>query len=100
MAACKNAGVLPAELATLFWEIDPGALDLRKHRDYVLERVMTRGGLRAMRWLRATYGNDEIAEFLQRRGDRLAPRERAFWSLVVGRPQAAGRGGGRPSWAG
>jgi hypothetical protein len=92
--------VLPAEVAALFWEIDPSAIDLAAHRDYVLERIMGRGTLEAMRWLVRAYTRTQLADFLARRGDRLSPRDRAFWSLMAGSPIDAGPGGGRPPWAG
>jgi hypothetical protein len=92
--------VIPAELTWLFWDVDPGAIDLARDRDYVLERVMTRGDWRAMRWLVATYPPPDLATFLRARGDRLPPRERAFWCLIADVPCAQTPGGGRPSWAG
>lgn len=84
----------------LFWEVDLDALRLPEHADYVLERVMARGTWDAMRWLRATFDEAELASFLERKGHRLAPRERAYWRLVAGLPPDDARGGGRPSWAG
>lgn len=53
-----------------------------------------------MRWLRAAYSRDVIADFLQRRGARLTPRDRAYWALVAGVAEAQSPGGGRPKWAG
>lgn len=92
--------MIPAELAWLFWDVDPSTIDLDRHRDYVLERIMTRGDWLAMRWLIDRVAAAELAEFLSRRGDRLPPRERAFWSVVSGVPHRAAPGGGRPTWAG
>jgi hypothetical protein len=92
--------VIPAELSWLFWDVDPMQIDLERDRDYVLERVMTRGDWLAMRWLIAHVETAVLAEFLRRRGDRLTPRDRAFWSLIAEIPVRAVPGGGRPSWAG
>lgn len=92
--------MIPAELAWLFWDVDPATIDITVHRDYVLERLMTRGDLAAMRWVRQTYSREDLADFLARKHSRLAPRERAFWSLVAGAPMPAGVGGGRPPWTG
>jgi len=94
------ADSLPPDVARLFWDTDPAQVDLRAHRDYVLERVMSRGGWAAMRWLRDTYTTDEMADFLVRKGVRLAPRELAYWSLIAGIEISAPRGGARPPWAG
>ncbi len=92
--------MFPTEIARLFWELDPATLDLGRDRDYVMERLMTRGGLDAMRWLVATYPPSQLGDFVIRRGQRLAPRERAFWALMAGIRIEAGPGGGRPAWAG
>lgn len=92
--------MLPADVARLFWDTDPEQVDLRAHRDYVMERVMSRGGWAAMCWLRETYSVDEMTDFLVRKGQRLAPRELAYWSLIAGVDLLPRRGGGRPPWAG
>ena len=52
-----------------------------------------------MRWLRAAYSRDVIADFLQRRGARLTPRDRAYWALVAGVAEAQSRRG-RPTEVG
>ncbi len=91
---------MPEEVVRLFWEIDPATLDLEKHRDYVLERIMSRGDWAAMSWLRATYSSDLLADFVRRRGARLPPRELAYWGLVSGVDVSQEKGRGRPGWAG
>lgn len=93
--------VLPEDVVRLFWDVDPESVDLDRHRDYVMERVMGRGTWEAMRWLRRTYPVDALADFLFRKGRRaIAPRERAYWALVSGCDLPPERGGGRPGWAG
>lgn len=87
------------EVVRLFWDVDPDTVDLERHRDYVMERVMARGGWEAMRWLRRTYSIEQMADFLVRKGHRLAPRERAYWALIADVEIPIGPGGGRPPWA-
>lgn len=99
-SACDTRLVIPETIAWLFWDVDPQTIDLERHADYVLERVMSRGDLAAMRWLARTISTTAMADFLARKGNRLAPRERAFWSLIAGVPCTVGEGGGRPPWAG
>jgi hypothetical protein len=85
----------------LFWDVDPADVDLRRHADYAMERIVTRGTLVAMRWLRATYSTADLAAFLRRRGQRLSPKDRAYWSLIAGmREESQNPGGARPPWAG
>jgi hypothetical protein len=91
---------IPAEVVHLFWDVDPAGVDLDRHRDYVLERVMARGGWVAMGWLRRAYTPEVLADFLHRKGGRLAPRELAYWAVIAGIEVPVPQGGGRPSWAG
>jgi squalene cyclase len=91
--------VLPDEVTRLFWDIDVTTLDLSRHSDYVIERLMSRGTWAAMRWLRATYSAVIMVDFLRRKGDRLPPRERAYWALICGVSLSIEPGGGRPTWA-
>lgn len=91
---------LPEHLRWLFWETDAAAVDAEAHRDYVLERVMARGDWSAMRWARATYSSEVLADFLRRKGHRLPPRDLAYWALVAGIDVTIPAGGARPAWAG
>ena len=92
---------VPDEIASLFWEVDPRTIDVRLHADYVMERVMSRGTWRAMKWLRRTYPEPTLADFVRRRGRTcLPPREHAYWALVTGCDTDAATGGGRPHWTG
>jgi len=94
---------LPPDVVRLLWDVDPDSLDLSRSadRDLVMERVMTRGTLDAMRWLRSRFTRDELAAFIREKGEgRLAPRDLAYWALVTGVPTPQARGGGRPAWAG
>jgi hypothetical protein len=92
---------IPEGLHRLFWDVDPRGIELPRHADYVIERVMLRGDWGAMVWLRRTFPREVLADFLQRKADRLPARERAYWHLIAtSARQASAPGGGRPSWAG
>lgn len=91
---------LPDAVRRLLWDIDPKALDLARHGDYLLERMWARGEWAAMCWLRATVPGEQLADFVRRRGHRLAPREQAYWALISGVDILPRRGGGAPPWAG
>jgi hypothetical protein len=95
-----DATNLPEGVKTLVWDVDPASVDLSRHADYVMERVMSRGGWDAMLWLRQTYSQAELADFLLRKGARLAPRDLAYWALIAGIHMAIPQGGGTPPWAG
>ncbi|MEB2311264.1 MAG: hypothetical protein OZ921_01730 [Sorangiineae bacterium] len=92
---------LPDCVARLLWDMDVERLDLDRARKLIMERVMSRGGWEAMKWLRARSSREELAEYLLRRGAlRLSPRDLAYWALVCDLNVEVGPGGGRPPWAG
>lgn len=95
---------IPSEVLQLLWDMDPSGVLLETHASLILERVMTRGSLEAMRWLLAAFDTETMRGFvLGPRGRALPPRELAFWSTILGlTPSQVGpqTGGGRPGWTG
>ena len=74
---------LPSYLQRYFWEYDPQALDIHKHANVIMARVMERGTWQAMLWLREKYSVEEICSFLYSKGWKvLPPRELNYWALV------------------
>lgn len=77
--------VLPPDLEPLFWDADPAALDVRRHRGYIIERILELGDFREIRWMRETYAAGEIVRVLKEtRG--ISARSAAYWSLVYDVP--------------
>lgn len=73
----------PEFLHRFFWEYDPAEIDIEKHADIIQKRIMERGTLRAMVWLREIFSKKERASFLARIGCRvLPPRELNYWAMI------------------
>jgi hypothetical protein len=45
----------------LFWDTDRPNLDLTRHADYIIIRVLEKGDLEDWNWLRWTYGKARIS---------------------------------------
>lgn len=94
-------GIPPDTVAPLLWDVDLSRFEIDTHADLLFERVMSRGSWAAMKWLRANFPRERLAEFLLRRGAQvLSPRDLAYWSLVCEVEIPVLTGGGRPTWAG
>lgn len=73
----------PPAWQTLFWDVDPAALDRGRHRRFILERVLELGDLPAVREAFARYSREEIAQVVL--GSRqLSRRSARFWAVVLG----------------
>jgi len=60
----RRAAKLPHELRPFFWEYDFDRLSLKKHRSLIIFRLVEWGSPEAIRWLRATVGDDAIYKTL------------------------------------
>jgi len=72
--------MIPRELERFFWDVDPAALDLGRHKTYIVERLLEFGDEPAIRWLFQTYSQEEIFSVL-RASRSLSPKSRNFWNL-------------------
>lgn len=63
-----------------FWDSDPSALDLRKHSSYIIERLLERGDIPAVRWMLAHYPKNSIVDVLKQ-SRSISDKSRVFWTL-------------------
>jgi hypothetical protein len=63
-----------------FWDVDPASLDIRRHKTFIIERLLEFGDERSVRWLFSTYSKDEILLVL-RASRSLSAKSRYFWRL-------------------
>ncbi len=53
---------LPAELVLYFWDVSLDEIDLHKHRNFIITRILNEGDQRAVAWLFDTYNKKAIKE--------------------------------------
>jgi hypothetical protein len=75
------------EVRKLFWDADPAQLDLDQHRSYIIERILSRGGTRELRWLFRRYGIEAVRDFVRSRGYRLPKDAVPFWQSFLELPE-------------
>jgi len=79
--------MLPPELKGVFWDVRFEELDVSTHRDLIVGRVVEYGTDAAVRWLRATYKDPEIAEAIENERPRLSERSLGLWRLWLHKPE-------------
>lgn len=65
-----------------FWDIDVRSLDVKKHRSYIIERIVEFGDAAAVAWLRRHFSGKDILAVVNA-SRRVSPKTRNFWRLVV-----------------
>jgi hypothetical protein len=85
--ACASGTSLPREMRRFFWDCAFPRLRWETDRDFVIARLMERGDLPAMQWLRRRVGDAELRRWLvKHRGRSLSPRRLRYWELVLDVP--------------
>ena len=67
----------------LFWDVDPESIDEDKHARFVIERVLTRGGMPDFKKLQGTYSKERIRRELPQRRS-LDPKTLSFCCVIYG----------------
>ena len=67
---------------SLFWDVNPKTIDLKKHARYVIERVLEFGNDEELRWLVHYYSPRMIKDTLLRSRGVLHEKTKVLWSLV------------------
>ena len=82
-----KAKKLPKSLYKFFWDVDVTKLDLDDKRYFVIQRLLDKGNLEAVRWVRKNYSNQDItAAFYQLRDFRT--KIGRFWTLFLNLDQS------------
>ena len=74
---------LPKFLKSYFWDVDFWQLDIKKHRQFILTRILNYGDKKAIEWAKKKFSKNEIKKTLlsSRSLDR---KSLNFWSLIFG----------------
>lgn len=51
---------------TLFWDIDESNIDLHQHKDFIIQRVFVRGGMKDIKLLFGYYSKNDIIDSLKK----------------------------------
>ena len=72
---------IPPSLHHYFWDVNVKKLDPEKKAYFVISRLLDKGNIEAVRWVRAHYSDDKIKETLENYRD-FSLRGASFWALV------------------
>ena len=77
---------LPPMLHKFFWDVDASKVNPAKSDQYIINRLLDKGDLEAVRWILHTYPRRSIIETLKHRLD-FSPKTAVFWSRYLGIPR-------------
>lgn len=78
---------MPEQLRALFWDVTFEDLSWDLHHDFIAARILERGSLQDIQWLRQYWGDSALRDFiLIRQGKGLTPRQMRYWQLILDLP--------------
>ena len=67
----------------LFWDVRPETIEIPRHSQFVIERVLGFGRPADIRWVLATFSQEEIGDAV-RHSRRLDRRTAGYWGIHLG----------------
>ena len=67
---------------TLFWDVNPKKIDVKKNSQYIIERVADFGNDKEARWVLDSYSKKQLAKVILK-SRCLRPRTKKLWSLII-----------------
>jgi hypothetical protein len=88
--AVKPNGIrrLPRRLGKFFWDVSPDQIDLNRHSEYVIARLLEHGDLVAIQWVIKAYRKEEIIKVVKQ-SRHLSRKTANFWRLRLAIPKSA-----------
>lgn len=84
MEKSKDITKLPQEFKKYFWDADFKKLDLRKHRKFIMERLLNYGTFDTFNWIFRTFNEEEVRTFLNNSGkNSLSKNSMYFWEKIA-----------------
>ncbi len=80
MSQIERAKSVPSRLFKFFWDVDPKTLNVRRHRRFIIERILDVGDLDAFWWAQKLYPTALLIE-VSIASRRLSERSKQFWKI-------------------
>lgn len=76
---------VPKKFHDVFWEVNADELDTEKSPEFIMERILNYGTLEGVKWLRETFGDEKLKEFItsEKGRRRLTTRTLNFWQVIL-----------------
>jgi hypothetical protein len=67
------------EKQSLFWDVNLDEIDEKKHRDFIVQRILMLGDVDDLKWATDAYGAEIIRDIFQKSYQKMDFKSRNFW---------------------
>lgn len=68
---------------TLFWDVSPKNIDIKKNARYIIERILEFGDMNEVSWMLKHYPKSVIKKVMRLPRVQLSDKSKALWSLLI-----------------
>lgn len=68
---------------SLFWDVNPEKIDVKKNARYIIERVLEFGDINEVGWALRHYPKSIIKKVMRLPRVQLSDKSKALWSLLI-----------------
>ncbi len=79
-----------------FWDVDVSQLDWKKHKNFIISRILEYGTIEQIKELEKNYSSEEIA-YVVKNSLNISKRVAVFWAIILEIPLKEVRVCSRPS---
>ena len=65
----------------LFWDIDLQSIDLSKHKNFVISRIIENGNMKDIYWMKESFSKEEIIEAVKN-SKTISTKTATFWKNI------------------
>ena len=74
--------MLETNLKKYFWDTDFNALNAKKNKKYILERILDLGDDKSVKWMKSNFSKKDILETLKN-NRKISKKSLNFWNLFL-----------------
>jgi len=71
---------IPRNVKSILWDVDPKSINARKHKNFLITRIVEKGGLLEIKWLKKYFSIGEIKTTVLR-SRNISLKTKNYWKV-------------------
>ena len=77
---------IPESVKIILWDVEVNKLDIRRHKKFIIERIIKYGNEKDVKWMLETYSLKEIGEVVKK-SKNIDRKSANYWALRLNIPR-------------
>lgn len=74
--------MIDQNLKKYFWDVDFEILDAKRHKTYILERILEMGDESAVLWMKKKFSKEDVLNVLKK-SRKISKKSFNFWNFIL-----------------